>query len=434
MALKPLQLACFRALSLVAAAGLAGCTAAPTPRVRASSQPARALCTSAPLPLDWGSTLVSSTQHGVSLSEASCIRAAAPECLYLLDVPSRADVRISLLSSGFDGALALYDASGISELACVDDQPLGDTHHARIEVTLDPGQYLLVVDGASGGTGPFELFAELDPLPTAEQLCSALEPLQNGVYTRGSTRGGANVFSARCAGGAPGPDHAHAFTLATRSRVRLREHSEFDAVLSVRGTCADSASELACADDGAAGHTQLSAELPEGSYFAVVDGHSRADSGDYVLAFEQRDAPPVLSPTAACASTRPLLLDGSRQELDTFYRPAALAGSCGGDDAPEALFGFALTKRSLVEVELSDRELNPIVYLRKGCSEPADELACVVVPPVERERPGPQTVLSMQLEPGSYLLAVDGQQASDMGAATLRVTARAELSAAPRAP
>lgn len=405
---------------------------------------------SEPLPLAWGSTLVSSTAHGVSLSETSCMRSAAPECLYLLEVPTRAVVRISLLSADFDGALALLDAQGVSELACVDDLPLGDTHHARLELTLEPGEYMLVVDGASGGAGPFELFAELDPLPSVAQVCSAAEQrqpgqaglapdsLQNGVASRGSTRGGASTFSARCAGGAPGPDHAHAFQLASRSRVRLREHSEFDAVLSVRAVCTDGATELACADDGAAGRAQLSTELDPGSYVAIIDGYSRSDSGDYVLAFEQQAAPASVSAKVACEQATPLRLDGSLQELDTFYRPAALSGSCGGEDTPEALFTFTLAKRSQLELELSDRELNPLLYLRKSCTGPDDELACVVVPPVEREHPGPQKVLSMELDPGSYLLGVDGQQRSDMGAASLRATARPlgarALNAAPRAP
>jgi len=246
------------------------------------------------------------------------------------------------------------------------------------------------------------------------------------------------VFSARCAGGAPGPDHAHSFELTSRARVRLREHSDFDAVLSVRGVCADGASELACADDGAAGRAQLSAELEAGRYVAIIDGYSRADSGDYVLAFERQDVPGSTSATTACAQAKPLALDGSRHELDTFYWPSALAGSCGGEDAPEALFSFTLTRHSLLELELSDRELNPIVYLRTSCAGVDDELACVVVPPVARDQPGPQKVLSIELAAGSYLLGIDGQQLSDMGAVTLRATAtpldQRALSAAPRAP
>lgn len=408
-----------------------GCGSAP-PAARHPVAQTAALCGKEPLPLAFGSTLISSTELGTSRNEASCVRAPAPECLYVLDVPSRAQLRVALLSAEFDGALALLDAAGISELACVDDRPLGDTHHTRLEVTLDPGQYLLVVDGSGGAAGSFELFAELDLLPSVEQVCRAPEPLHNGQYTRGSTRGGIGLLSPRCAGGAPGPEQAHAFTLAERARVRLREHSEFDAVLSVRAACSDAASELACSGAGADGHAQLTAELPAGTYTALIDGYARADSGDYVLAFEQQPVPAPRMPEQACQAARPLPLDGSRVEVDTFYLPATLSGSCGGEDAPEALFNVSVAKRGSLELTLSDRELDPVVYLRKSCSGNDDELLCLAVPAARAESDAAK-VLSLQLEPGSYLLGIDGLQPFDMGALTLRATFRPATSA-PRAP
>jgi hypothetical protein len=361
------------------------------------------------------------------------VRAEAPECLYRLEVAQRSDLRASLLSADFDGALTLLagEDGAAGELACVDDAPLGDTHHARIDLTLEPGSYLLVVDGASGEAGTFELFAELEPLPAPAQVCGAAPLLEEGVYVRGSTRGGANLFSAACGARAPGPDDVYAFSLERPARVRIREQSDFDAVLSLRARCEDEASELVCSDDGVDGQVLLSAELAAGQYFALVDGYARGEGGDYVLAIERAEPKPARAPAAACAAARRIAADGKPHELDTFYESSALAGSCGGQAAPEALFRFSLARRSRISAELSELELNAALYVRRACDDERSELACLAVGRSERDlapMPAPKRALTLELEAGEYVLAVDGQQPTDMGAATLT------LSAAPAAP
>src|SRR5689334_20990792 len=60
------------------------------------------------VPLPWGRPMISSTAIGTDVLHGSCVRGTAPECVFSLDVPTRADVRLSLESADFDGALVLY--------------------------------------------------------------------------------------------------------------------------------------------------------------------------------------------------------------------------------------------------------------------------------------------------------------------------------------
>jgi hypothetical protein len=388
--------------------------------------------TAAPAGLPFGRPITSSTGRGESHRQASCVREEAPECVYRFEVAERSDLRASLLSADFDGALSLLGGDGMEdELSCVDDLPIGDTHHARLDVSLAPGSYLLVVDGASGDGGRFELFAELEPLPALARTCAAAPVLEEGVYVRGSTRGGASMFAASCGAKAGGADEVYRFDLDQPARVRIREHGDFDAVLALRSECAEPASELACSDDGVDGHLMLSAELAAGRYFVVADAYARGEGGDYVLALERAEPRAPIAPAAACAEARTIEPDGARHELDTLYAASALSGSCGGEGAPEAVFRFKLPRRSLVSAELSQLELNAALFVRRSCEDAASELGCSVIPRTDRDfapLPAPRKALALELDAGDYVLVVDGQRGLDMGAATL------QLSAAPAAP
>ena len=181
--------------------------------------------------------MLSSTLVGDDLARGSCVRGSAPECVFMLDVPSRSDVRLSLESADFDGSLVLLDQYRSNEILCIDDSPTGDTHHTRIETTLGAGRYAVMVEGANGEAGQFALFAEVDPLPSPFEPCAAASTLSPGTSVRGSTRSAPNQFGASCAGGAEGPDRVHAFELEERARVRIWQESEHETALYVRAQC-----------------------------------------------------------------------------------------------------------------------------------------------------------------------------------------------------
>jgi hypothetical protein len=387
--------------------------------------------------LEPGRPWASSTERGSDAMHGRCVRGDAPACVFALDVPARSDLRIRVESSEFDAALSLLSgpAERPFELACVDDAPVGDLLHARIETTVAPGRYWVVVDSAAGETGSFELFAEVDPLPEPGHACRTARPLTAGHVVRGSTRGGTSDFSATCAGGAEGPDHAYTFEMKERGRVRVRLDSEFDGALSLRSQCDEPRSELACNDEGSAPRESLlTAELEPGRYHAIVDSFSRGQSGDYTLSLEQAPLPPARSLAQVCDEVEALPVEPGYHELDTLHEPSLLEGSCGGGGAPERALSFEVTRPSTLRASLERPELNAVIYVLRSCRDEASELSCFEAPPLDRvqslpdplgvrrggERPAISRELVRQLEPGRYTLVVDGRGPGEVGAAGLR--------------
>jgi hypothetical protein len=410
-------------LTLLGCGGRTGAVPRPLPTVQAAS------CV-APLPLVFGTPMRASSRQGKDQLTASCVRGAAPECLFTLDVPKRADLRVSLETNDFDGALALFDTAGSPshprELRCVDDVPNGDTHHSRLELALPPGRYLLAVDGANGEMGEFELFAELETVETSEHACAEAVPLVPGLTLRDSTRGGENRFHASCGGGALGPEHVHTIAVDRPSRLRVRQQAEYDGSLYLRARCEDPSSELACNDDFQSNlRSQLTAHVAPGTYYLFSDSYSREQSGDYALTFEQFAEPPRTTADLLCtalAAQKPVSA-GSR-ELDTMYGSASFAGSCGGAGAPEVALTFRVEAPTTMAARLDDAEFNAVIYVRKVCQDERSEAACFVAPRVDRppsELEMSSPALVMPLEKGTYLLVVDGFEANDIGAATLRL-------------
>jgi hypothetical protein len=92
---------------------------------------------------------------------------ANPDRIYRLDLAHRAHVQINLATPSWDGVLvvrrtcldsSVSGAAGAAsaEVRCNNDYE--DTHHARLDMTLDAGAYYVVVDGhAKGNEGAFTL-------------------------------------------------------------------------------------------------------------------------------------------------------------------------------------------------------------------------------------------------------------------------------------
>jgi hypothetical protein len=411
-------------VSTLCAASL-GCSRAPPPH---AATPVSRLTCEAPILLRPGAPLQASTLGGRDGVHASCVRGAAPECVFAFQVEARSELRAALETSDFDGSLSLFDASGgaAKELRCVDDLPQGDFHHARLEAALPAGSYMLVVDGANAQAGEFELFTELEPLPSLAELCAGATPLVPGVALRESTRGGSNAFTASCGGGAQGPDHVHRLEVATASRVRLRQQAEYDGSLYLRAQCEDPTSERACNDDfQSSGRSLITARLARGSYYVFSDSYAREQSGDYVLALERIDEPAARTPSELCSVRGAPAKPHETREIDTLYGSATFSGSCGGEGAPEFMLPLHVESPTTLSATLEDPELNAVLYVRKQCADAGSELACHVTPRTDRpasERELSSPGLILPLERGDYTLFVDGAEPNDMGAATLRIT------------
>src|SRR5690606_5491039 len=89
---------------------------------------------------------------------ASCAgEAQSGDVIYRIRLKKRSHVEVSLGSS-YDAALHLRRSclDDASEIACNDDH--GDNRHSKVEATLEPGTYFVVVDGfRTGNEGTYEL-------------------------------------------------------------------------------------------------------------------------------------------------------------------------------------------------------------------------------------------------------------------------------------
>ncbi len=100
-------------------------------------------------------------------------------------------------------------------------------------------------------------------------------------------------------------------------------------------------------------------------------------------------------------------------DIDTFPAADDLAGSCGGQGAPDVVYRVDVQNRSRLRASLRDADFPVVVYLQRQCG--SSELACVAA------QQGQPTEVSATVTPGTYFVVVDGVAADNFGAAHLDV-------------
>lgn len=375
----------------------------------------RGSCAS-PLPLTIGTPVRGNTSQGSHTMAGSCIRGGeAPELVYALTVERRAQVT-AVLNSDYDGALYLLGACGEmrSEIACNDDAPT--TSRSEVAATLDPGTYYLVVDGYGNGSGEFELLVETMDLQNLAQVCQTAPALASGQAVTGSTTGRPSYFTATCAGGARSPDRVYTLDVPTRSRLRLRMQSTYDGAIYVRSDCQNPNSEVACNDDHRdTRHSMIVTTLDQGRYFVFADGFSSGNAGDYSLRADLAPLTGGSAPADSCASPG-TAAPGQDVVLDTFPASDDLAGSCGGQGAPDVVYRVDVQNRVRFRARVVDAEFPSALYLQRTCGQANTEVVCAA-----GGGRGGTTELDTVLQPGQYFLVVDGVGADHFGAARLEV-------------
>jgi hypothetical protein len=114
-------------------------------------------CESAPI-LVPGRTISGTTEGRPDAFRASCAgEAQSGDVVYRIRLKKRSHVEVNV-STSYDAALHLRRSclDDASEIDCNDDH--GDNRHSRVEATLEPGTYYVVVDGfRTGNEGSYEL-------------------------------------------------------------------------------------------------------------------------------------------------------------------------------------------------------------------------------------------------------------------------------------
>jgi hypothetical protein len=349
----------------------------------------------------------------------SCAQGEAPEQIYRFEVEERSQLR-AVLSSTYDGVLYIMTSCGDirTEIGCNDDNP--DTTRSQLDVTLDPGEYYLVVDGYAEESGDFDLVTQLSELRPLSAICDDATALVAGQPASATTAGVPNYFQATCAGGARSADRVYRLDVPSRSRMRIRQQSDHDGAIYVRRTCDDPTTEIACNDDFRdEQHSLITSVVDAGRYYVYADGYGSSAAGAFTLSVDLTSESGGGAQGDACGSPASLQY-GQQLEIDTFEARDDYAGSCGGQSGPDVVYELSTRARSRVRVTLEEAEFEGAVYLQSTCGDASTELSCVQLTR-EMVVQGQPATLETTVGRGSYYLVLDGARADTFGAGKLTV-------------
>jgi len=372
-----------------------------------------------PLALELGRPVRGSTTDGAHRMSGTCAEGEAPEQVYHLEVTERSQLT-AILSSTFDGVLYLMRACGEanSELSCNDDNP--DTTRSQLDVTLEPGEYYLVVDGYAEESGDYDLVTQLSQLQSVSAVCGDATPLGVGQPASGTTVGVPNYFQATCAQGARSADRVYSLDVPSRSRLRIRQQSDHDGVVYVRRDCDDPTTEIACNDDFRdERHSLITAVVERGRYYVYADGFGSSASGSFTISADLTAAAGGGAQGEACSAPASVAL-GQQVEIDTFEARDDYAGSCGGQAGPDVVYEVPVRSRSRIRVNLEEAEFSGAIYLQTTCGDASTEVVCQQITH-EQVMLGQPISLDAVVGPGTHYLVFDGARADAFGSGKLTV-------------
>jgi hypothetical protein len=208
----------------------------------------------------WGVT----DGYGNDNTAACGAGAGSPDAAYSLHLDSRSRVELSLAGSLYDTVLVVKNVTSGAEVGCNDDS--NNTYQSALNLTLEPGDYVIYVDGYStSNTGAYKLAASVTPLNDTVATAYQLPP-HGGTFT-GTTNVLNNDFTG-CLGD-PWPDAVYRLSLSRTQRVQLNTLGSFArtslAVMRADGTF------VTCSPRHADGISRLDITLSPGTYDIYLD-------------------------------------------------------------------------------------------------------------------------------------------------------------------
>jgi hypothetical protein len=379
-----------------------------------------------PLPIQFGQTVTGNTAESTDHERGSCNGAGgpsggeddnqrgAPEIAYTFTVERRQQVTVAVETTGnYDGTVYIRQGTcedEEAEVACNDDD--GDVNHSRISAALDPGQYFVFVDGFGGHRGRYSMTVTAADVPSPADVCQnapALAP--NSPVTGQTTTQDLNIFQARCANNARGPDRVYRLEVPRESRLQLHEESDFDGVLHIRRACVDPNTEVACNDDAEdTQHSRINTVLPAGTYYVFADGFRPNAVGNYTI---EADLTPVAGgdlPGDTCADAV-ALTPGTPVEGNTFQAHDDLRSPCAAPaDGYDVVYRMNVTARSRVQLWFENTDLGNqgTISVTRNCAQIA-QATC------RAGAVGEAQGFDQVLDPGQYFVVVDSAGARNFG-------------------
>ena len=127
---------------------------------------------------------------------------------------------------------------------------------------------------------------------------------------------------------------------------------------------------------------------------------------------------PNTTPCNACDGEAQVVTPNGGRSGGTTSGASNTQGSCGGANAPEAVFKLVLTQASDVFATTHGTTWNTVLYMRQSCCD-GTEIACND----DADNRTTSVIQQSNLGAGTYYIYVDGFSSTDMGAFTLDVYA-----------
>ncbi len=409
-------------------------------------------------------------------SDYSCLSAEenGPEKLYRFVAPAcegtlNATVDLSEMSADLD--LLLLDSCNPADCTRFSNTYVDE----RIAFSATPGEdYYIVVDGFDGAAGSFTLELTFDcqqgtdgdsdgdsdgdqtdgdsgVSPGANCADPLPLTLSNGDIA-GNTSGGGNDFEGSCQSN-NGSDRVYVFTVAETIKITF-EASGFDTVMYLRSDCDDTASQIACDDDGGASHNaRISEDLDPGTYYLIVDGFGENEgaftlntkldcpAGEVYDPGSQDCVDDPCEPNPCSAANQSVCVyqppSGHTCDCDSGYVPDGAggcmvdpnpsgetcsspfvltpssgsesgstvgagnyyAGSCVGD-GPEHVYSVTLTETVMASIYMDGYDTG--LYIRRDCDNNNTEVKCN-----DDGGDGSDAYIALVLDPGDYSIFAD---------------------------
>jgi hypothetical protein len=319
------------------------------------------------------------------------------------------DLDVTLLDPG--GAPAGHDASHEAQAAvraCIES---AGTFTLIVKAGSGSGEYVLATwAGASAGAGS----SSTSPVGASQQqagTCEAPIRIGAGEYS-GSTAHGESENEGTCANSAA-RELVYRLDITSRQSVTVDVTTQrFDSVLYVRkGDCTDDSAEVACNDDSPNQHrSRVDAVLDAGTYFIFVDGYG-SDGGPFQMRVALRDIPPL----AEICGKEPRLASGAAQQGATSGTFDEVNASCGdGAHGPDAPYELDVPARSRARIKNTSDDYEPVVHVRKRCTDESTEVGCAAAESGEHE-----ATFVGYLDPGAYTVFADARDHEADGHYTL---------------
>ena len=305
---------------------------------------------------------------------------------------------------------------------------------------LPPGDYYLFADGdRAADSGIFDLTVQLGPevQPPANEACASVEAVEldvddGAVRLTGAVGAAAgDLADGSCAEEWTGRDVVYELQVAEAISLDLAVTSldPGNAALGVHilgGACeGEEAAELACAVSDEEPASLTVERLDPGSYWLVVD--AAAPTADRFALDLTPHLAPVEIDNETCETAAALEWvagEGDRQTLSVAGNHALaeddLAGACGGDGGPDAVFSFELDADHSLSIDVGRPAWGGlVVYLLHGaCDAEQVELACLQ---------GGETHFLHRVPAGTYRLVVDAVEGAAAGPYELSIEARSPV-------